>query len=71
MKEFIKNNINKLVGSISIASIIQFIGQMHTYLADGKIDNHEIEQIILSATSGVQLAGALAIIGYFKFIKKN
>ncbi len=71
MNDFLKNNINKVVGSFSIISVIQFIGQMHDYLSDGKLDSHEIEQMVLSATSGIQLAGVCALVGYFKFIKKN
>ncbi len=71
MNDFFKRNINKLIGSISIVSPIQFLGQMHDYLSDGKLDTHELEQMILSATSGIQLAGVFAIIGYLKFIKKK
>lgn len=70
MKDFIDNNINKLLGSAGFLGIFQFVGQLRDYLADGHLDNHEIQQLFLSTTSAAQTIIIVAVVVYMKFFKK-
>ncbi len=70
MKDFIDNNLNKLLGSAGLLGIFQFIGQLRDYLSDGKLDTHEIEQLFLSTTSAAQTVVIVLVVVYMKFFKK-
>lgn len=70
MKDFIDNNLGKLLGSAGFLGIFQFIGQLRDYLADGQLDNHEIQQLFLSTTSAAQTIIIIAVVVYMKYFKK-
>lgn len=70
MKDFIEKHLNKLLGSAGFLGIFQFIGQLRDYLADGQLDNHEIQQLFLSTTSAAQTAIIIAVVVYIRFFKK-
>ena len=70
MNDFFDKHIFKLLGSAGFLGLFQFIGQLTDYLADGQLDNHEIQQLLLSSSSAAQTMIVLAIIVYLKFFKK-
>lgn len=70
MNDFFEKHLAKLLGSAGFLGIFQFIGQLRDYLADGHLDNHEIQQLFLSTTSAAQTAIIIAVIIYMKFFKK-
>lgn len=70
MNDFLEKNLTKILGSAGFLGIFQFIGQVRDYLADGELDNHEIQQLFLSTTSAAQTILIIAIVIYLKFFKK-
>lgn len=55
-----------MLGSTGILGAIQFAGQLTDYLADGQLDNHEIQSLIMGASSGLQMVIAVVLMAYFK-----
>jgi hypothetical protein len=70
MNDFLDKNLNKFLGSAGILGIFQFVGQLRDYLADGHLDNHEIQQLFLSTTSAAQTVIIIAVVVYMKYFKK-
>lgn len=66
-----ENNINRMLGGAGVLGIVQFVGQLRDYLADGHLDNHEIQQLFLSTTSSAQTIIIVAVVVYMKFFKKD
>lgn len=69
MKDFLENNIHKILGSAGLLGLIQFLGQLRDYMADGQLDTHEIEQLFLSSSSAAQTIIIAVIVIYLKFFK--
>lgn len=70
MNDFFEKHLGKLLGSAGFMGIFQFLGQLRDYLADGQLDNHEIQQLFLSSTSAAQTVIIVAVVVYLKFFKK-
>lgn len=70
MNDFFEKHLFNLLGSAGFLGIFQFVGQLRDYLADGHLDNHEIQQLFLSSTSAVQTAIIIAVVAYMKFYKQ-
>lgn len=62
--------LNNLINSAGFISAFQFIMQLKEFMKDGYLDNSEIQQLFLSATSVVQSLVVMSIVVYMKFMKK-
>ncbi len=70
MNDFMDKNLNKLLGSAGVLGIVHFVSQLNLYLADGKLDGMEIQQLLTSASSGLETVIVLVIVVYLRFFKK-
>ena len=71
MRNFIHKHIHKLLFSVALLGVLQFLGQVSDYLSDGQLDFHEIQQLIMSCTSGAQTIIILTIVIFIKLEKEK